>query len=350
LIHQEIDSLRGENQNQNLQIALLQEKVGLQANKPDLIRRHQVSTGVTEPPQLISDDFHHAAHRQERPARLLPLQLLFGDQNEDPNHTKPARIFYGPPTNCSDLKKLGYTLNGFYLVNKTEVDSLEDGISHQIETVFCAFKQEPPFNLAAVENPVGLLKIDSNYKSESREEVGNISSVRDVADTLLAQTNASSFANGFLVGQPSKTSIDSSNSSDKLLFHLQIKSSGVIQHIGESVEFDNIILNVNKSYDPKSLAFFAPVDGNYKFVFEAKVLEKKNVTFRFSGRLPPDYSTGWTLTVAAPSDLKNNIVKMVRIVKLSKSIRIKVRTVDTTDGTYTLSASYPTSFKGYLLA
>ena len=304
---------------------------------------------MTEPPQLISDDFRHA-HRQERPARLLPLQPLFGqDEQNQTNYIKPARIFYGPPTNCSDLKRLGYTLNGFYLVNKTEVDSLEDGISHKIETVFCAFKQEAPFNLSAVENHVGLLKIHSNNKSESRKEVGNISSVRDVlVDTLLAQTNASSFANGFLVGKQSKTSIDSS-SSDKLLFHLQIKSSGVIQHIGESVEFDNIILNVNKSYDPKSLAFFAPVDGNYKFVFEAKVLEKKNVTFRYSGRLPPDYSTGWTLTVAAPSDLKNNIVKMERTVKLSKSIRIQVKSVGTTDGKYTLSASYPTSFKGYLL-
>ena len=138
-------------------------------------------------------------------------------------------------------------------------------------------------------------------------------------------------------------------SSDKLIFHLQIKSNGVIQNPGESVEFDNVILNVNKSYDPMTRAFFVPVNGNYKFVFEAKVLEKKNVTFRYSGRLPPDYSTGWTLTVAAPSDLKNNIVKMVRIVKLSKSIRIQVKSVDTTDGKYTLSASYPTSFKGYLL-
>ncbi len=185
MIHQEIDLLRGENRNQNLQIALLQEKVGLKAGQPELIRRHQeVSAGVEESPQLISSHFHHS-HRQERSARLLPLQLLFDRQKNDSDYFTSVRIFYGPPTNCSDLKRLGYTLNGFYLVNKAEADSFADGISHQIETVFCAFKQEAPFNLSAVENPVGLLKIHSNNKSESRKEAGNI---RDVDDTLLAQT------------------------------------------------------------------------------------------------------------------------------------------------------------------
>jgi len=84
--------------------------------------------------------------------------------------------------------------------------------------------------------------------------------------------------------------------------------------------------------------------------YETKVLEEKNVTFRYSGRTPPDYKYGWTLTEAAPSDLKKNIVKMVRTAKLGKSTRIQVKSVGTTDGKYTLSASYPTFFKGYVLA
>jgi len=44
--------------------------------------------------------------------------------------------FYGPPTSCFELGKLGYTLNGYYLVkgqgpsNKT-----------RIVTVYCDFRQ-----------------------------------------------------------------------------------------------------------------------------------------------------------------------------------------------------------------
>ncbi len=137
LIHRELDLLRRENRNQNIQTVHLKEKFGIEADKPEAIRRYQS-------PQLISGDFHHA-HRQEKPAQLLPLQLLYGHQQNDTDYAKPVRIFYGPPTITVDLKQLGYTLNGFYLVNKTEANSLGDGISHQIETVFCSFKQREAF-------------------------------------------------------------------------------------------------------------------------------------------------------------------------------------------------------------
>ncbi len=49
--------------------------------------------------------------------------------------------FYGPPTSCNELRKLGYTLNGFYLVN---------GVNdrHQIEIIYCQFKSpHAGFNL-----------------------------------------------------------------------------------------------------------------------------------------------------------------------------------------------------------
>lgn len=140
LIHQEINSLRSENRNQNIQIALLQDKVGLQGDDES-----------SEPSKKVTDDavgdFHH--HVQERPARLLPFRYLFDRKNNETDDGtslhQQLRRFYGPPTNCSDLSQLGYTLNGFYMV-KSEADLLgTTGL--QLETVFCTFKQpESPFN------------------------------------------------------------------------------------------------------------------------------------------------------------------------------------------------------------
>ena len=33
--------------------------------------------------------------------------------------------FYGPATNCDELSNLGYTLNGYYLVNSTKNSQAE---------------------------------------------------------------------------------------------------------------------------------------------------------------------------------------------------------------------------------
>ena len=43
--------------------------------------------------------------------------------------------FYGPATNCNELRQLGYTLNGYYLVN-----GKEEFINRQVEVVYCKFK------------------------------------------------------------------------------------------------------------------------------------------------------------------------------------------------------------------
>ncbi len=48
--------------------------------------------------------------------------------------------FYGPPSNCNELGKLGYTLNGYYLV-KGKGESLSNGI----EAVLCQFKLPKDF-------------------------------------------------------------------------------------------------------------------------------------------------------------------------------------------------------------
>ena len=42
--------------------------------------------------------------------------------------------FYGPATNCNELGKLGYTLNGYYLVNGKEQFK-------KIKIVYCQFQQ-----------------------------------------------------------------------------------------------------------------------------------------------------------------------------------------------------------------
>ena len=46
--------------------------------------------------------------------------------------------FYGPATNCTELSKLGYTLNGYYLVNGNKNESKK---SKNIKVVDCRFKK-----------------------------------------------------------------------------------------------------------------------------------------------------------------------------------------------------------------
>jgi len=42
--------------------------------------------------------------------------------------------FYGPASNCNELGKLGFTLNGYYLVK-----GKDESISNSIEAVLCQF-------------------------------------------------------------------------------------------------------------------------------------------------------------------------------------------------------------------
>jgi len=58
------------------------------------------------------------------------------DKESDESFT-PNPPFYGPPTSCSDLGKIGYTLNGYYLVKRKDNSN-----SSKIATVFCSFKKQ----------------------------------------------------------------------------------------------------------------------------------------------------------------------------------------------------------------
>lgn len=51
----------------------------------------------------------------------------------EPEEDNITETFYGPSTGCIELGKLGYTLNGYYLLNGSE-------ISNQVEVVLCQFK------------------------------------------------------------------------------------------------------------------------------------------------------------------------------------------------------------------
>lgn len=52
-----------------------------------------------------------------------------------------GRKFYGPPTSCNELSMLGYTLNGFYVVEKKNQAHKETNRSKKIEVIYCQFHQ-----------------------------------------------------------------------------------------------------------------------------------------------------------------------------------------------------------------
>ncbi len=48
--------------------------------------------------------------------------------------------FYGPPSSCKELGKLGYTLNGYYLVENNENGKIKKEEGGEIELIFCRFQ------------------------------------------------------------------------------------------------------------------------------------------------------------------------------------------------------------------
>ena len=141
-IHQEMGALRNDNQKQNMEIASLKETVQLQ-NKT--INQHEatIKDFFTDDHKVIRTGHpvsSAAMARRKRPARLLPASILRGKKKNETDEDR-RKIFYGPPTNCSDLTRLGYTLNGFYMIKRPTNDSK---IAHDVtilDVVYCIFKQ-----------------------------------------------------------------------------------------------------------------------------------------------------------------------------------------------------------------
>lgn len=64
---------------------------------------------------------------------------ISGKEKNETEEQVTVKRFYGPPCNCSELGKLGYTLNGYYLINTSKNRS-------EIGIVFCRFLLPPGEN------------------------------------------------------------------------------------------------------------------------------------------------------------------------------------------------------------
>jgi len=146
--------LKLENRNQSLEIALPK---GMMVSQDKTINEkivQEVSNQLKmKDSQMMSSN--HQNHspgslRQKRPYRLVPIKAIpdntnnIGDGKIFTKHPPDQQHrFYGPPTNCSDLARLGHTLNGFYTVSATSESVFLSNINDitKLETVYCSFKQ-----------------------------------------------------------------------------------------------------------------------------------------------------------------------------------------------------------------
>jgi len=67
------------------------------------------------------------------------MNLIYSgkQRNQFEEATMPKKL-YGPPTSCEELQKLGYTLNGYYLIKcKDKLDL------NRIQVAYCQFQQQP---------------------------------------------------------------------------------------------------------------------------------------------------------------------------------------------------------------
>jgi len=70
--------------------------------------------------------------------KLLNLLKYRHPENKFSGDNKNAR-FYGPARSCKDLEKLGYSLNGYYLV-QNENTELKNSEEQKIEVIICRFQ------------------------------------------------------------------------------------------------------------------------------------------------------------------------------------------------------------------
>ncbi len=218
LIHQEIRSLKEENQNQNIKISHLEEVIAESRDKKI----------VSEEISAAGDSSHGGdSSRQKRPYRLLPLKSSemnkLVDSKKNILVSNPRR-FYGPPTNCSDLSELGYTLNGFYLVKLG--NNAEKSI--QIETIYCAFQQPG--------------RIFSSLNVEKR-----VSSWNFLGNSATQGSRGVHFH------------VSNQKSSDRGFRNKDV------------LKFDFISLNLGGSFDASSGVFTAPKSGVYQFIFKGSI-------------------------------------------------------------------------------
>jgi len=168
---------------------------------------------------------------------------------------KTADRFYGPPTNCSDLVRLGYTLNGFYTVTapgKGSLNTTKD--TSQLETVYCAFKQPEGISNSVLEKRIPLsLKLDTN----DRNNTFNLSSSKGERLPPVKPDSAT-------VAKCAGTGIH---------FHVSRRRRGFTDDKSpyvDSISFDDTLLNMGGGMvmgNGRRDTFASPKSGIYQFFF-----------------------------------------------------------------------------------
>jgi len=293
-IHREIGSLRDENRDQNNEIALLK---GMVQSQEGTVYQKVIEEIGRE--RKMEESLPLALPRK-RPARLLPLQLLF-DRRNDTDRPLPRR-FYGPPTNCTELSFLGYTLNGYYLVKTVNNNTNLSADTFNLETVYCAFKQpDGTFNPSGMEK-----RVTSEFKPNGNSKVP---------------------MNG-------------------IHFHVQPLSSFTLSG-AITVQFDSILINTKNVFDRETGVFAAPKAGVYRFFFRGMVV-------------PSDKSSSYTIyfhlyrnndmigsTVVSTSGHTTGMIEAT--LQLVRGDRISLKTPYISAGQVILRGMGFSSFSGSLL-
>jgi len=254
-IYREMGYLRAENHKQNMEIASLKETVQIQ-NKT--INQHESTIK-----KIIIDDRPVSSagqSRRKRPARLLPVSILRGKKKNETDEDR-RNLFYGPPTNCSDLTRLGYTLNGFYQVNKATTNEEKILNMTRLETIYCLFKQEGIYNPSLVEKPV----IPSPFSNPFSSLLPGSSGPLFPASPDFSLLNPSMEKDGVSFFAMF-TRIKRKYSNGRLTFHTADGEAG------------SVIENVGNSFDGKTGYFKAPKNGIYFFSYETLVGSRGNGT------------------------------------------------------------------------
>jgi len=256
-LHHEIGLLKEENQNQNIEISLLKEVV-TESNQGFKEKGKDVD------PESI----------KKRPARLLPARFLYGEKNN--SNVQPT--FYGPPTNCLELSKLGYTLNGFYQV-KPNSSQIADEFT-QLETVYCAFKQPAgTFNESKVEKRVIIAKLkvkNDVEKARKKAEVGRIQWTSNLKekddDDFQYQERTSTFRSILSTGSSNNLKVD-----NRINFYARATSNKIVLHDLDAIKFNELLLNLGNAFDAASGVFTASKSGLYQFVIQGGFVLTKHV-------------------------------------------------------------------------
>ena len=83
----------------------------------------------------------------ERPANSPLSQLSIHPSGADDSNNKTAVAAAAMPKSCADLRYLGHTINGLYLIMGTE----------KVETVFCDFTVPLPSDPSKINFPTSIL-------------------------------------------------------------------------------------------------------------------------------------------------------------------------------------------------